>query len=226
MKRDWIWILAACLLVYANSLDNSFHYDDEHSIQKNIHIRDLGNFPRFFTDPSTFSVDHDKGMFRPLLLVSYALNYAYGEYDVASYHVVNLGLHAAIACMLWALIWSLGASRQAALVAGLLFALHPIGSEPVNYISSRSESLAALFYVGALLAFVAKGAHETNRYRIVSWLCLVAGLLSKSSAITLPAVLLVYDLVFLSDFNLKKLQREFTRRHLGYWLIADRKSVV
>jgi protein O-mannosyl-transferase len=220
MKRDWIWILGACLLVYANSLDNSFHYDDEHSIQKNIHIRDLGNFPRFFTDPSTFSVDHDKGMFRPLLLVSYALNYAYGEYDVASYHVVNLGLHAAIACLLWALICSLGASRQAALVAGLLFALHPIGSEPVNYISSRSESLAALFYVGALLAFVAKGAHETNRYRIVSWFCLVAGLLSKSSAITLPAVLLLYDFVFLSDFNLSRLLRTFVRRHLGYWLIA------
>jgi len=220
MKRDWAWILAACLLVYANSLDNSFHYDDEHSIQKNIHIRDLGNFTRFFTDPSTFSVDHDKGMFRPLLLVSYALNYAYGGYEVAGYHVVNLGLHAAIACLLWALIWSLGAGRQAALVAGLLFALHPLGSEPVNYISSRSESIAALFYVGALLAFVAKGAHETNRYRIVSWLCLVAGLLSKSSAITLPAVLLLYDLVFLSDFNLPRLLRNFTRRHLGYWLIA------
>lgn len=220
MKRDWIWIVAACLLVYANSLDNSFHYDDEHSIQKNIHIRDLGNFTRFFTDPSTFSVDHDKGMFRPLLLVSYALNYAYGEYDVASYHVVNLGLHAAIACLLWALIVALGAGRQTALVAGLLFALHPLGSEPVNYISSRSESIAALFYVGALLAFVAKGAHETNRYRIVSWLCLVAGLLSKSSAITLPVVLLLYDLVFLSDFNLPRLLRTFARRHLGYWLIA------
>jgi tetratricopeptide (TPR) repeat protein len=220
MRRDWFWILAACLLVYANSLDNGFHYDDEHSIQKNIHIRDLENFTRFFTDPSTFSVDHDKGMFRPLLLISYALNYAYGEYEVTSFHVVNLALHTAIACLLWALIVSLGAGRQTALVAGLLFALHPLGSEPVNYISSRSESLAALFYVGALWCFVAGGAHEVNRYRVASWFCLFAGLLSKSSAITLPAVLLLYDFVFLSDFNGKKLLRYFTRRHLGYWLIA------
>ena len=67
--KEIIAIVAVCLAAYANSLDNGFHYDDEHSIQRNIHIRDLGNIPLFFKDPSTFSVDHDKGMFRPLLLV-------------------------------------------------------------------------------------------------------------------------------------------------------------
>jgi protein O-mannosyl-transferase len=220
MKRDWLWILGACFIVYANSLDNGFHYDDEHSIQKNVHIRDLGNLGRFFTDPSTFSVDHDKGMFRPLLLVSYTLNYAHGQYEVTGYHLVNLGLHAATSCLLWALLVALGSTRRTALVAGLLFALHPLGSEPVNYISSRSESLAAFFYLGALLAFSAGGARGKSSYRLLSWVCLAAGLLSKSSAITLPAVLLVYDFVFLSDFDFKKLQRYFLRRHLGYWVLA------
>ncbi len=221
MKRDWIWILGACVLVYANSLDNGFHYDDEHSIQKNVHIRDLGNLGRFFTDPSTFSVDHDKGMFRPLLLISYALNYAYGEYEVAGYHWVNLLLHAANACLLWGLLMALGMGRRAALLAGLLFALHPLGSEPVNYISSRSESLAALFYLAGLLAFVAAGRDHLLKFRAISWLCLAAGLMSKSSAITLPAVLLVYDFIFLSGFDLKKLRLHFVRRHLGYWLVIS-----
>ena len=66
------------------------------------------------------------------------------------------------------------------------------------------ESLAALFYLGGLLAFVAGGAQGNGRLRALSWTCLVGGLLSKSSAITLPAVLLVYDFCFLSGFDLKR----------------------
>ncbi len=62
MKQVWalILILGVCALVYSNSLENSFHYDDEHSIQNNIHIRDLGNIPTFFVDPATFSRDADR----------------------------------------------------------------------------------------------------------------------------------------------------------------------
>ncbi len=78
MKQGWALILipGVCILVYFNSLENSFHYDDEHSIQNNIHLRALGNIPTFFVDPATFSRDADKGMYRPLLLLTYALNYA------------------------------------------------------------------------------------------------------------------------------------------------------
>ena len=76
MKYGWVAALGACLALYANSFNNGFHYDDEHSIQQNIYIRTLANVPAFFTDPAMFSVDADKGMYRPLLLLSYALNYA------------------------------------------------------------------------------------------------------------------------------------------------------
>lgn len=218
MKRSWIWIVAACLLVYANSFENSFHYDDEHSVYDNIHIRDLGHIGRFFTDPATFSVDHDKGMYRPLLLVSYALNYAVGGYEVGGYHLVNILLHAANACLLWALVWAMGGGRRAALMAGLLFALHPLGSEPVNYISSRSESLAALFYLGGLWSFVMASQREDRAYRVFSWCCLLCGLLSKSSAITLPAVLLLYEILVLRGKGGWRLGRDVLRRHGPYWI--------
>ena len=174
--RDIIAILLVCLAAYANSLDNGFHYDDEHSIQKNIHIRDLGNIPRFFHDPTTFSVDHDKAMYRPVLLVTYALNYAAGGYEVFGYHLLNLTLHALSACLLFWLALLVTGRRDLALSAGLLFALHPICSEPVNYISSRSEGLAGFFYLAGLALFVrSTQADHQARWRYLSWGALATG---------------------------------------------------
>ena len=219
--RDIIAILLVCLAVYANSLDNGFHYDDEHSIQKNIHIRDLGNITRFFHDPTTFSVDHDKAMYRPVLLVTYALNYAAGGYEVFGYHLLNLALHALSACLLFWLALLVTGRRDLALSAGLLFALHPICSEPVNYISSRSEGLAGFFYLAGLALFIrsTQSDHQA-RWRYLSWGALATGLLSKSIVITLPTVILVWDYLFISSRQLQRLRDRFVQWHLAYWLLA------
>ena len=79
--------------LYANSLDNVFQYDDRHSIVENPHIRSLENAAQFFATPAFFSRDADKAMYRPLLLLTYACNYAWGKYEVQSYHWVNIALH-------------------------------------------------------------------------------------------------------------------------------------
>ena len=215
-----IAILAVCFGVYSNSLDNGFHYDDEHSIQRNIHIRDLGNIPLYFTDPSTFSVDHDKGMFRPLLLVTYALNYAWGGYEVLGYHLFNLALHAATACLVMWLARLLGGGGGWALGAGLLFAVHPVCTEPVNYISSRSETLAGLFYIAGLALFVRAARQGGGPWLGGSWAVMAAGLLSKATVITLPAVVLLWDYLHEGGRSLGGLRSRFMRWHLAYWLIA------
>ena len=169
MRRAWVLVAAVSAVVYANSLGGGFHYDDEHSVEANPYVRSLGNVPRFFADPTMFSVDAEKGMYRPVLLVTYAVNFALGEFDVWGYHAVNVGVHAANACLVWWLASLLGLSAPGAALAGLLFAVHPACSEPVNYISSRSESLAALFYLLALSLWLRVG----GRGRLVPavWAC-------------------------------------------------------
>ena len=218
---DAFWILIAVFAVYSNSFENSFHYDDEHSIEKNIHLRDLGNWSQFFTDPSTFSVDASKGMFRPLLVTTFALNYAWGGYEVGGYHFVNVLIHAVSACFLWALVGTMGDGHRTALFAGLLFALHPLASEPVNYISARSESLAGMLYLGGLFSFAVCYGQGRAAFKYVSWICLLAGLLTKSSVITLPAALLLFDGILLHRFRSKWSLREAVSRHGVYWLIAS-----
>jgi tetratricopeptide (TPR) repeat protein len=219
-KRGWVLIAALCAAIYGGYLDNGFHYDDEHSILHNPHLRQLGNIPDFFADPAQFSVDADKGMYRPLLLVSYALNFALGGFSVTGYHLLNLLLHALNACLVRWLALRLSGDARVGLVAGLLFAAHPLCTEPVNYISSRSDSLAALFCLLALGLFVRAEQDQEPRQRTWVRLCLVLTLLSKESAIVLPALFLLYDYLFLSRQRWGTLGRHFWRRHGPYWGLA------
>ncbi len=183
MKRSFLlFFLTACALgiaIYAGARHNPFHYDDRHSIQYNPHIRSLENLPRFFTDLHTFSSDSRGTMFRPLVLITLALNYALGGQDVEGYRWANLFLHVLCSTLLFALLRRLGAGGPASWAVGLLFLVHPIHSEPVNYISSRSDLLVSCFYAGGLLlALQGRWGGSCAAY--------VFGLLSKEVAITLP----------------------------------------
>ena len=182
-------LVVGVLLVYGNSLEGSFHYDDFHSITWNPHIRDLRNIPAFFAQPQLFSVDPEKGMYRPVLLTTYALNYAVGEYEVGGYHLVNLLLHLVCVLLVWIIGSRVGCGERGALLAGLLFAVHPLASEPVNYISSRSESLAACFFLGGFVLFIAGSRRQFGG----ALLCFAAGLLTKSVVIALLPLLALYE---------------------------------
>ena len=141
----WLAISAVVLVAYFPSLHNAFQYDDLHSIVENPHLRSLANLDDFFWRPDMFTADPRSTMYRPLVLVSYTLNYALVEFRVAGYHGFNIAVHIANCLLLCALARRYFTARYIGLAGGLLFALHPIAGEPVNYISSRSESLCALF---------------------------------------------------------------------------------
>ncbi len=184
-----LFVSVMCAVAFSNSLENSFHFDDEHSILENPHIRALENIPSFFVDPSLFSRNVGSDMYRPLVLVSYALNYRFSRYDVGGYHLVNLAIHAGSAIAFYFLLLQLGTGKPASLVAALVFASHPLTTEPVNYISSRSESLAAFFFLAALYGYIRK----KEGYPVLSYCCYGLGLLAKSTVIGLPALLFCHD---------------------------------
>ncbi len=171
--------------LYANALDNPFHFDDLHSIEYNTNLRSLANIPHFFIDPGTFSSQRQGTMFRPLLLSSYAVNYALHGNWVPGYRVVNLLIHAGCAAMFFVLVIRYGGSRKMAWAMGLLFLIHPLHGEPINYISSRSDLLVSFFYLLALALVVSRPWGSGLAY--------AAALLTKSVAITLPVAVIVWD---------------------------------
>lgn len=127
---------------------------------------------------------------RPLLKLSYTANWVASP-GIAGFHAFNLACHALNTLMVWTLLrrWP-GAPAQAALAAALIFALHPAQSEAVTYISGRSVSLMALFYLAALLAWLHPDEGGDTRWRsIAAPLLFIAALATKETAWTLPCAL-------------------------------------
>ena len=204
-------LLGAVALAYCNSLSNSFHFDDQHSLVENPAIRQLANSAQFFVDPQLFSRTVGSEMYRPLVLLSYALNYQLGGYEVRGYRLANIGFHLGTAWLFCALLIRLGAARQLALLGALIFALHPLTAEPVNYISSRSESLAVLFLVAAFYFYA--GAQKA--LSIPSLLCFALALLSKSVGLVLPGLLVLHEWSSGTGW-----WRRSARRQWPYWLLG------
>ena len=197
MYRDCATALGALTLAlglaYGASFGNSFHYDDFHSIVENSHIRSLERVPGYFADPTAFSAMPSRAMYRPLLLATFAFNYALGGYAVEGYHLVNWLLHLGCAMLVYGLGCALGARHYPALAGALFFALHPLNAETVNYISSRSESLAAIFFLAALLAYISWRQRGTGSLWAFSLASFSAAVLCKSVAIGLPVALLAFE---------------------------------
>jgi len=207
MKPRWWWIALACWAVYLNSAGNSFHYDDSHAIVENPHLRTL-DLPRFFADPTAFSAEPAMAMYRPVLLSSLALNYAAGGYQVLGYHLVNIALHSLAAVLVFLLVGRWCASPWWGWWAGLLFAVHPIHTQAVNYISSRSELLCGAGVLAAL--YLAGGPRG---WRPLAWGAYALALGSKEAAVVLV------PLLALAEWRRAAPQRQW-RDHLPFWVLT------
>src|ERR671915_556487 len=82
-------VSALLLLAYSNHFNNSFHFDDFHTIQDNVHIRTLDNIPKFFSDARTFSNLPTHQVYRPLLTTSLAVDYVRGNGQTFAFHLTT-----------------------------------------------------------------------------------------------------------------------------------------
>jgi tetratricopeptide (TPR) repeat protein len=177
---------------YVNSLAIDFQLDDHHVVERNPHVRSLANIPRFFVDPNLFSVNHQSKLFRPVLSTTYAINYAISGLDTWSYHLVNILLHWCVGVLIFRIVrdhlWLGPHALPVAVAAAVVVVAHPLNSEPVDYISSRSATLATVFYLGAF--------DMALRARARTCCALFAlGLLTKPIVLTLPLTLLAHAAV-------------------------------
>ncbi len=186
------WLLAILVivgLVYAGALSGSFHFDDTHSLLENPSARELANVPQLFFDMQAFSRNEGSQMYRPLVLLSYAITYQVAGFEPMAFLLFNWLIHLAVVACAYLLHRQLGLSQGRSALASLLFGIHPIVAEPVHYVSARSESLAALGAVLSLLFFLRRGRVSA----LLSVLFFACALLAKASAAALPAVLVLYE---------------------------------
>ena len=224
----WV-ILAAVLVVYSNSFLGDFFLDDEGSIRQNPTIRRLWPLSKLLSPPMQTSVSG-----RPILNLTLALNYAASGLRVWSYHLVNLVIHAAAALLLYGIVRRTLVSDPMrnryetradllAMISAVIWAVHPLQTESVTYIVQRSESLAGLFYLGALYSAIRGcGSGKSNLWTAVAVLLCALGICTKETLVTAPVVILLYDRIFLSGSFKKALRARMTLYIglAGTWLLV------
>ena len=181
--RRWLsWLLfLVAALVYANTLSNGFAQDDHYYIVGN---QDIRNAPwRLLSTAYVLS-----GVYRPVTMLSYALNYWTLGMQPFGFHLLNLLLHGAVTVLLYRLIITLLAAPRAALAAAALFAVHPIHTEAVAAAVGRAELLAAALLLAGWLF------HLSGRFTLAAAAFLLA-MLSKESAAVVVALVPLGDYV-------------------------------
>lgn len=231
LDRRWVLLvllLGVLLTQLPAILGGGFRYDDGHHLVENPAVRsavfgipDDGSVPgvvaaigEYFTDPQAFSGEPGNRMYRPVLMTVNGLTHAVWGFRASGWVLVNALLHALCAVLLWRLALRIGLGDWGAALCGACFAFHPTATETVAYVSSRSESVAALFVLAALHAHLS--ARERGGTGRVAWLGVsvvagAAGVLSKETAAGLCAAVGAYEL-----FATRGSWRERLVRGLGY----------
>lgn len=188
--RPGLLIAAAVIVAYLNAFQGGFQFDDFNVIVNDARVH--GWQAWFASMPGI----------RPLLKASYTLNWTSGL-GLFGFHLFNLAVHAASAILVYMLARRCfaeiaplpeAASRSAALFAALLFALHPTHTEAVTYLSGRSSSLTAVFYLASLLAYDrGRQADSPPVFRYISLISFLLALAVKETAVTLPLALFLWE---------------------------------
>ncbi|MBW2469385.1 MAG: tetratricopeptide repeat protein [Deltaproteobacteria bacterium] len=191
-------LVCVSAFVYFNSLSNGFVYDDLGTIVENVHIKRFSNFLSSFYNQSYFKISGGEASYRPLATLSYYLLYAVFDVNPFGYRLFSFALHIFNVILVYMLARIIIANKRAALMAGLLFACHPVNAEAVNGISYNEDLLAAFFFFVALLFYMRlqpSASKPGYLFFALSLSFFLLGLLSKEMAITLPAIVVLYDLI-------------------------------
>jgi len=227
---SFLSITILCIIIYSNTLQGPFVFDDYQDIVDNRFIRldsfELqGLYEAAFSSPSTA---------RPLANMSFAINYYMGGYDVFGFHLTNIAIH--LICGVLVYFITLFTLRQIAIIqdqtiqhlsdysmiliavfTACIFIAHPIQTQSVTFIVQRMSSLAALFYFLSLLFYILGRRTKLNWKRWFLWLgCLGAWILalaSKQTAITLPIIIVLYEWYFFQD-----LDKGWIKQNVSYFL--------
>lgn len=199
-------LLLAGSITYANSLSGPFIFDDGGTVLDNPQIRDLGNLSAVFSPPPETSVAG-----RPIANLTFAVNYALGGLHVGGYHLVNLACHLLAALLVFGLVRRtlqaptlhpafLSRATSIGFAVALIWTVHPLTTEVVDYLSERTESLMAIFYLLTLYAAVrATEPHHRGMWTLLAVVSCALGMGCKESMVTAPLMVMLYDWAFVFD---------------------------
>jgi protein O-mannosyl-transferase len=219
-------IILSSFVIYQNTLSGDFVYDDRSEILGNPFIKDIKFVPQiFFSHAWSFKYPNETtSYYHPLKYIVYMLQYRAFADNPMGYHLTNVVLHTMVSVVVFSLIGLFLKqlfNKELILLpffSSLLFAVHPVHTEPVAWISGIGELLMSLF---CLLSFLVYMNAKRERDFIISAVLFFLGALFKVTAIFYYPVFIVYDWAFNKSFvtvgaDLKARTADFLRRHAPF----------
>lgn len=201
-KRPWLIMLSVVLIVilvfiaYGRSLSGTFIWDDEWLIKNNVYVTGQFNCKDIFTKDLGAGIGRQNSFYRPLQILLNKADFICWKLNPFGYHLTNILLHIFVCLSVYWLCRILFGTYALPLVSAALFAVHPVHSTVVAYLSSRADSLMSLFLLIAVIFYLKNLAKERLVLHGIVILSYIFSLLSKEYAIILPALLLVYHRAF------------------------------
>src|SRR3989344_7541561 len=227
-------VILAATLPYLNSLSTSEFISDNLALFKEGSlVRDINNWDEILIQ-GWWQDNYDSHFFlyRPLTTLSFAINFFVGQFNPFSYHLVNLFLHLINSLLVFVLIKSLFKKKSLALGTSLLFAVHPIHTEAVNWLVGRAELLSFSLVLASLIFYLNYRRRFKAVHLILALVFFALALSAKENGIVVLPLIILVELFFLPCqpakalfktllANLRKLILPFTLFPLiaGSWLV-------
>ena len=217
-------LLLITFILYSGTLDHSFHFDDAANIWSNPNIQ-ISNLSIDGLRKAGFDSVNNQ---RPVANISFALNYYLHGLEVRGYHYVNIFIHLLTGIILYYFLKvtlnlpchkdRYNKSQFISFFTALIWLVHPLHIQSVTYIVQRMNSMAALFYIMAMLFYVKARLNPERTKRILFFsIAFISGLLAlgtKQNTITLPIFIILYEWYFFQNFRLK-----ISRKNI-FWIAA------
>lgn len=195
-------IVILTFIIYSRSIQYDFvNWDDPATVYENKDITAFSaeNLKKIFTSSYV-------GMYQPVTTLLYSAEYTIYKLNPTGYHLTGLILHFLNLILVFFLVIHLTGNKTVSFIVSLLFAIHPMHVESVAWVSERKDLVYTLFFLLSLIFYILylKNTHKT-RYLITSFFFAGISILSKSSAVVLPLVFIIFDLNFKRKTELKSI---------------------
>jgi len=198
-------VIVWCFVIYSNSLNGGFIWDDQSLIRDNAYVKDWSKSGYFFTQNIGMGANRQGPLYRPLQMISYKIDFSLWGLNVTGYHLSNIIWHILMVLSVFYLLNLLFGDILLSFLTSVLFLSHPVHTEAVAYISGRADLLCGVFLLASVILYIKQVVSRKKiRYIFILFFYLLA-LLSKEYSLILPLLLLAYSAVFKE----KLLIREF-----------------
>jgi Flp pilus assembly protein TadD len=196
--RTALVLALATVIAYANTLTNSFVWDDGTLVTRNSFIRNSIYLDTAFTTDLFHDSPASVAYYRPLQTISFMVDYFLWGVKPFGYHLTNLLLHLTCVLLVWLVAERLTQERMLAFLVAMFFAVHPVNTNAVAYVSGRADPLALVGMLGSFLLFlhyrsIPQDARPARTAAFAaSMICFVGALLSRENALILPFLIFLY----------------------------------